>query len=134
MEEEIRSCFNLEEKKLSTYSPLALAFMGDCIFELVIRTVLLLKGNSPANKLHKASIKYVSAPAQAAILDKIYDSLSEDERQVYTRGRNSKPRNTAKNASLADYHKATGLETLLGYLYLNNRMDRVLELVKMGIE
>lgn len=134
MEEKISLYFDLQPRDIKAYSPLALAYMGDGIYELIIRTILLKKGNRPANKLHRESVKYVSAKAQAAIMDRIIDCLSEEELSVYTRGRNAKPKTVAKSASIEDYHKATGFEALLGYLYLAGGFERILELVKRGIE
>lgn len=116
------------------YSPLTLAYIGDAVYDLIIRTVVVARANRPANKLHRITVRYVSAPAQAAIIQALMNELTEEEKSVYRRGRNSKPRTMAKNASLGDYLKATGFEAVLGYLYLSGRMDRVLELVRKGTE
>lgn len=137
MEESLRKIgevFGLDRKDIRSYSPLTLAYIGDAVYDLVIRTVVVCRANRPANDLHRITIGYVSAVAQAKIVDAVMDRLTEEELSVYRRGKNSKPHTTAKNASGADYMKATGFEAVLGYLYLSDRMDRVLELVKAGIE
>ena len=115
------------------YSPLALAYIGDAVYDLIIRTVVVERANRPANDLHHITVKYVSAGAQSRIVETLMDSFTEEELSVYRRGRNSKPHTMAKNASAADYLKATGFEAVLGYLYLQDKMDRVLELVEKGI-
>lgn len=115
------------------YSPLTLAYIGDAVYDLIIRTVVVERANRPANELHHIAVGYVSAGAQARIVEALMSSLTEEEQSVYRRGRNSKPHTMAKNASAGDYLKATGFEAVLGYLYLSDRMDRVLELVKEGI-
>ena len=84
--------------------------------------------------LHKTTVKYVNAAAQAAIIQAVLDVMTEEELAVYMRGRNAKSNTMAKNASVEDYRKATGMEALIGYLYLSNRFHRVLELVKLGME
>lgn len=126
--------FGLDRKDLRTYSPLTLAYIGDAVYDLIIRTVVVSRANRPAHDLHRITVGYVSAVAQAKIVDVLLERLTEEELSVYRRGKNSKPHTTAKNASGAEYMKATGFEAVLGYLYLSNRMDRVLELVKDGIE
>ena len=115
------------------YSPLTLAYIGDAVYDLIIRTVVVEQANRPANALHHITVKYVSAGAQAKIVEALMDRFSEEELAVYRRGKNSKPHTTAKNASVADYMKATGFEAVLGYLYLTDNMERALELVKEGI-
>lgn len=134
LQECIRAFFPGKQQDIRAYSPLTLAYVGDAVYELVIRTVLVDRANRPANALHRASIKYVSAGAQARIMEALQDRLTEEEAAVYRRGRNSKPHTTAKNASIAEYMKATGFEAVLGYLYLTGRTERMLELVRDGIE
>ena len=116
-----------------TYSPLALAYIGDAVYDLIIRTVVVERANRSSQELHRITIKYVSAGAQAKMVQALMDSLTEEEAAVYRRGKNSKPHTMAKNASAADYLKATGFEAVIGYLYLTDHMDRILELVSMGI-
>ena len=116
-----------------TYSPLTLAYIGDAVYDLIIRTVVVERANRPARDLHHITVRYVSAGAQARIARALESRFTEEEWSVYRRGKNSKPHTSAKNASLADYLKATGFEAVIGYLYLTGRMDRALELVREGI-
>lgn len=130
----ILTAFPGKHQDVRSYSPLALAYIGDAVYDLIIRTVVVERANRPANELHHITVGYVSAGAQAKIVEALMDSLTEEEQSVYRRGRNSKPHTMAKNASAGDYLKATGFEAVLGYLYLSDRMDRVLELIKTGTE
>ncbi len=130
----IRDSFGLKKINMRTYSPLALAFIGDSVYEIIIRSLVTEQSNRPANTLNKAKVHYVNAAAQAFIIDSIMDRLSEEEAAVYHRGRNAKSYTSAKNQSVIDYRKATGLEALCGYLYLAGRLDRVLELVQYGVK
>lgn len=125
--------FACEEVDLRNYSPLTLAFLGDCVFDLIIRTVIVERGNRAAESLHKKKSAIVKAQTQAKIAELILDGLSEEELAVYKRGRNAKSYSTAKNASVTDYRKATGFEALLGYLYLQNKEDRIIELIKSAL-
>lgn len=126
--------FDCKEVDIKAYSPLTLAYIGDCIYDVIIRTVIVERGNRTANKLHKAAVKYVNAGTQAAMIEALQEYLTEEEAAVYRRGRNAKSYSTAKNATVGDYRKATGMEALLGYLYLNDRLERAIELVKLGLE
>lgn len=112
-------------------SPLNLAFIGDCIYEILVRENLVANANRPVNDLHRESIKYVSAKAQTAAFDKIRDLLSEEETAVYKRGRNAKVGHNPKSATQGEYHIATGVEALFGYLYLKEETDRIKELFKI---
>lgn len=123
-----------KKQDIRTYSPLTLAYVGDAVYDLIIRTVVVQRANRPANDLHRITVKYVSANAQSKIVQALMEDLTEEEQSVYRRGKNSKPHTTAKNASVADYMKATGFEAVIGYLYLTEQMPRILELVKSGIE
>ncbi len=124
-----------EEKSLlaDQYSPLTLAYLGDAVFELIIRQRLVAKANMPVNKLHKKAVYYVSAEAQAFMIDAVFDMLTEKEQKMYKRGHNAKPHTMAKSASAADYLKATGFEALLGYLYLNGEMSRIDKITNAAI-
>lgn len=115
------------------YSPLTLAYIGDGIYDIIIRTIVLSHGNAPVNKLHKESSSYVKAQAQMKMLHAIEELLTEEEIAVYKRGRNAKSYTSAKNATITEYRVATGFEALLGYLYLMDRMERVTELVGFGL-
>lgn len=130
---QIKECFPGKQADVRAYSPLALAYIGDAIYDLIIRTVVVERANRPANELHRITVRYVSAGAQSKIVEALMDSFTEEELAVYRRGRNSKPHTTAKNASAKDYLQATGFEAVLGYLYLADNMPRVLELVREGI-
>ena len=131
---QIKKVFPCESVDIRTYSPLTLAFLGDAVFELVIRTVVVERGNRQPNALHKEKAKIVNAATQAALADALQECLTEEEESVYRRGRNAKSYSTAKNASIADYRKATGVEALCGYLYLTGRMERILELMRTGFD
>lgn len=126
--------FNIERKEATEFSPLVLAYIGDAVYELMIRSILVSMGNRPVNKLNKDATSLVKAAAQSEIVKLISDNLSEEEYTVFKRGRNSSPHTMAKNASMSDYKYATGFEALIGFLYLDNRCDRVLELVKLGVD
>ena len=130
---DILKTFQGKQKDIRTYSPLTLAYIGDAVYDLIIRTVVVDKANRRASELHHLTIGYVSATAQSRIVQALEDSFTEEEQAVYRRGKNAKPHTTAKNASGADYMRATGLEAVIGYLYLTDRMDRGLELVEKGI-
>lgn len=132
--EYVKEAFQLEDKDMKTYSPLTLAYIGDGIYDLIIRTIYVKHGNSSVQRLHLHVSKIVKAPAQAALIDKIMPMLTEEEQQVYKRGRNAKSYSKAKNASVMEYRKATGFEALLGYLYLTENTKRILELVKAGLD
>jgi len=126
--------FKLEEVDIKTYSPLTLAYIGDCIYELVIRSMLVMHGNQTVDKLHKKASKLVKASAQSAMIEVIKPEFTEDEKVIYKRGRNAKSYTVAKNATLSDYRRATGLEAVMGYLYLQEDMERIVDLVKIGLE
>ena len=126
--------FGIEGKDIRTYSPLTLAYIGDAIFDVVIRSILVNKGNTAVNKLHKRASDIVKAGTQSAFIKVLMDDLTEEEADIYRRGRNSKPHTKAKNATTMDYLDATGFEAVVGYLYLTDNMDRACELVSMGIE
>ncbi|MCI1951545.1 MAG: ribonuclease III [Clostridiales bacterium] len=111
-----------------SYSPLTLAFIGDGVFELFVRERLVLQGNCPVKELHKHAVKQVQAAAQAMVVPKLEPILSEEEISVLKRGRNAHVGHVPKNASVADYHAATALESLFGYLYLKGDLKRLQEL------
>jgi ribonuclease-3 family protein len=134
LQSKISNTFACGEIDVKSYSPLALAFMGDCIFEIIIRTVVVERGNRRAESLHKSKSAIVNAKVQAQIAEALLEDLTEEELACYKRGRNAKSHSVAKNASIAEYRKATGLEALYGYLYLSGREDRLLELTKLGLE
>ena len=130
---QLKELFHLEDQDLRSYSPLTLAYIGDGVYELIIRTILVKKGNRPVNRLHKKASSLVKAGAQSAIMEVIEEELTPEELSVYRRGRNAHSPTMAKHATMADYRRATGFEALMGYLYLKEDYTRMLTLVRMGI-
>ena len=130
---QLKELFHLEDQDLRSYSPLTLAHIGDGVYELVIRTILVKKGNCPVNRLHKKASSLVKAGAQSAIMEVIEEKLTPEELSVYRRGRNAHSPTMAKHATMADYRRATGFEALMGYLYLKEDYTRMLTLIRMGI-
>ena len=130
---QLKELFHLEDQDLRSYSPLTLAYIGDGVYELIIRTILVKMGNCPVNRLHKKASSLVKAGAQSAIMEVIEEELTPEELSVYRRGRNAHSPTMAKHATMADYRRATGFEALMGYLYLKEDYTRMLTLVRMGI-
>jgi len=130
---ELKELFELKDRDLRTYSPLTLAYIGDGVYELVIRTILVKKGNCPVNQLHKKASSLVKAGAQSKMMELLEPDLTEEELAVYKRGRNAHSPTMAKHATMADYRRATGFEALMGYLYLKEDYSRIVELVRKGI-
>ena len=118
----------MTDDELSTISVLGLAHIGDAVYELLTRTTLCAHGKCTSKTLHRDTVKRVCAPAQARALEKIQDRLYDDEQSIFRRGRNAKVNSVPKSASVSDYHAATGLEALFGYLYLKGRLERINEL------
>ena len=119
---------NMPRESLLTLSSLGLAHLGDSVFEVMVRSWLWLQGKAKPRDLHRATVKYVAAPAQAAMVQKILPILTQDEQDVYRRGRNTAPHSVPKAASRGEYQAATALEALFGWLYLQGRTDRLNEL------
>lgn len=134
LKDKFMEAFGLEEQDIRTYSPLTLAYLGDAVFELIVRTVLVERKNTQPEKLHKAATKIVKAETQAVMAEVLKDSFTDEELAVYKRGRNAKAVTRAKNATMSEYRRATGFEALMGWLYLKNEPERMLELIRMGIE
>jgi ribonuclease-3 family protein len=130
----LRETFGVKDADLRSYSPLTLAYIGDGIYDLIIRTIVVKQGNSQPNKLHKKTSALVKAGAQAEMMERILPVLSEEETAIYKRGRNAKSYTMAKNATMLDYRKATGFEALMGYLYLKEDWQRLMDLVKLGLD
>ncbi len=120
--------FNDTEIQPRQLSPLNLAFIGDCIYEILVREALVCEANRPVNELHRESVKYVSAKAQTEAYAKIKDMLTEEETAQFKRGRNAKVGHSPKSATDAEYHTATGIEALFGYLYLSGKAERIKQL------
>lgn len=115
------------------YSPLVLAYIGDCVFELFVRTYLIRNSNAHVNELHKSAADFVNNKSQSDLYQKIKDILTPEEEAVYKRGRNTNSR-PPKNALLRDYKSATGIEALIGWLYLNKNSDRITELMRYLVD
>ena len=123
---------DIQEAKM--LSPLVWAYVGDSVFELYVRTHLVNTSNAKPHKLHLETIQFVKAEAQARILDKIWNVLTEEEQEIFKRGRNTENHHLPKNGNVADYSKATGFEALIGYLYLTMQDERLEEILKMCID
>ncbi len=133
LKEQICEVFSLTERDIKTYSPLTLAYLGDAVYEIIVRTVLVGKGNAPVNLLHKRASRLVKAEAQKEALERIKEQLTEEELSVFRRGRNAKSYSSAKNAAIGDYRIATGFEALFGYWYLTGQTERMLQMAKAGM-
>ena len=116
------------------YSPLTLAFIGDGVYDLLVRSYVALNGNRPVGEMNKIKVSLVNCRAQAEFAKNIMPLLSDEETAVYKRGRNAHPASTPKNYSVADYHSATGLEALFGYLYISGNFTRIKELFDSILE
>lgn len=136
--EESLNCFKealrLKEADAASYSPLVLAYLGDAVYELAIRTLVVNEGNRQVNRMHRESASLVKAGTQMEFLIAIEDELTEEEKSVYRRGRNAKSVTMAKHATMKEYRMATGFEALIGYLYLQGRLERLAELLGLGLE
>lgn len=130
----MQELFHMQEVDVNSYSPLTLAYIGDCIFDLIVKSLVVNKGNKPVQALHKETSALVQASAQSKMMRSMQEHLTEEEHAVYKRGRNAKSVSPAKNQSVTDYRRATGFEALLGYLYLKREYKRLLELVKIGLD
>lgn len=129
----IKRAMDLRDIDIRSYSPLTLAYIGDGVYELVIRTMIVDRVNTSAKKLHRMSSSLVKASAQAELAMALLPELTEEEKRVYKRGRNAKASTTAKNATVSDYRVATGLEALMGYLYLTGQSKRMIALIRQGL-
>lgn len=120
---------NYTEAEVRELSPLALAYIGDACFEILVRSEILDVRKNP-NKLHRESIRFVRAKSQRELFEKIEENLTDEEIKIFKRGRNAKSHTVPKNADPIDYRIATGLEALFGYLYLLKRYNRIREIFK----
>lgn len=130
----MREVMDLKEVNIETYSPLTLAYIGDSVYDLIIKTMVVNEGNRQVKKLHQVTSKMVQASAQSEMMRVLQEILTEEEHAVYKRGRNAKSVSPAKNQSLTDYRRATGFEALMGWLYLKNDWKRIVDLIKIGLE
>lgn len=123
---------DLPRKDIRSYSPLALAYIGDSVYDLLIRTEIVASGNGPVRNYHKQASSIVKADAQAAMIHVLLDELTDEEHEIFMRGRNANSYTKAKNATTGTYHRATGFEALLGYLYLTGQYERITDLIILG--
>ena len=128
-----KKSMGLEPVDVRTYSPLVLAYIGDAVYELMIRSKVINHGSMQVNKMHKHSAALVKASAQAQLIKALQEELTEEELAAYKRGRNAKSATMAKHATLIDYRMATGLEALVGWLFLTEQYARLVELVSRGL-
>lgn len=130
----MQELFQMKEVDIKEYSPLTLAYIGDSIYDLIIKSLVINEGNRQVQKLHRETSMMVQASAQSKMMRSIQEHLTEEEHAIFKRGRNAKSVSPAKNQSITDYRRATGFEALMGYLYLKKEWKRMLDLVKIGLE
>ncbi|MBO4784305.1 MAG: ribonuclease III [Lachnospiraceae bacterium] len=130
----IKEQFDIKDTDINTYNPLTLAFIGDSVYETIVRTIAVSKGNKSVNALAKDKNKLVNAKTQSRIAEILTEYYTEEEADIYRRGKNAKTANHSKSAAYSEYHRATGLEAVFGYLYLTGNLDRCLELLKTALE
>ena len=130
----MQELFQMKEVDIKEYSPLTLAYIGDSIYDLIIKSLVINEGNKQVQKLHRETSSMVQASDQSKMMRTIQEHLTEEEHAVFKRGRNAKSVSPAKNQSITDYRRATGFEALMGYLYLKKEWKRMLDLVKIGLD
>ena len=130
----IKEQFEIKDTDINTYNPLTLAFIGDSVYETIVRTMVVSKGNKSVNALAKDKNKLVNAKTQSRMAEILTEYYTEEEADIYRRGKNAKTANHSKSAAYSEYHRATGLEAVFGYLYLTGKLDRCLELFKTALE
>ena len=130
----VQEHFGASRTRPEQYSSLVLAYIGDSVFDLIVRTIILDMGNGKVKNFHKIASNIVKAPSQAKLVRTILDELTEEEMAIFKHGRNAKSATSAKNSSITDYRVATGFEALIGYLYLCHKLNRALDLVKLGLK
>jgi len=123
---------NRPEEEVNLLSPLTWAYVGDCVYELYIRSNLVNTTNLKPHSLHNETIKYVKAKSQAELLSKIYDNLTDEEKDIVRRGRNTQNYHIPKNSNVQEYMHATAFEALIGYLYLSKKFKRLKEILEMN--
>lgn len=128
------AALQLQEVDVRTYSPLVLAYIGDAVYELAVRSLVVNHGSMQVNKMHKKSASLVKAETQANLIKVLEEQLTEEEHAVYKRGRNARSATVAKHATMIDYRMATGFEALVGYLYLEGQYGRLFALIHEGLE
>ena len=128
------AALQLQEVDVKTYSPLVLAYIGDAVYELAVRSLVVNHGSMQVNKMHKKSASLVKAETQANLIKVLAEQLTGEEHAAYKRGRNARSATVAKHATMIDYRMATGFEALIGYLYLGGQYDRLFALIHEGLE
>lgn len=128
------AALQLQEVDVKTYSPLVLAYIGDAVYELAVRSLVVNHGSMQVNKMHKKSASLVKAETQANLIKVLEEQLTGEERAAYKRGRNARSATVAKHATMIDYRMATGFEALIGYLYLEGQYGRLFALLHEGLE
>lgn len=131
---DLKEALKLNDMEAREYSPLALAYIGDAVYELAIRTLVMSRGNMQVNKMHKKTASLVKANAQAEFYKVLEEELTGEEKSIYKRGRNAKSATMAKHATMKDYRMATGFEALMGYLYLSGQNERMAKLLGYGLQ
>lgn len=129
-----KEALHLKHVEAGEYSPLALAYIGDAVYELAIRTLVMNRGNMQVNKMHKKTANLVKADAQARFYLLLEEELTDAEKTAYRRGRNAKSFTMPKHATMKDYRMATGFEALMGYLYLSGKTERMVDLVALAMK
>ena len=124
----------MSEQELNKISMLGLAHIGDGVYELLIRTMLCTQGHAAVGELHRLTVSHVKAPAQAQAMEKLLPLLTPEELALYRRGRNAHVHGVPQGASVGEYHAATGLEALFGWLYLQGRLERLNALFSAAME
>ena len=132
--DQIREVLGLPETDVDSYSPLVLAYMGDCVYDLIIKSMVVSRGNKQVHRLHEETSSYVQASAQSRMMRAMQPHLTDEEHAIYRRGRNTRSVSAAKNQTITDYRRATGFEALVGYLFLKKRYARLMQLVKIGLD
>jgi len=130
----MRKDFDIKPMDVMNLNPLVLAYIGDAVYEVYIRTMLVINNKTNVNMLHKMSVKYVKAKAQSDIVHRIMDKLTQDEQDAVRRGRNAKSATAPKHADITDYRYSTGYEAMIGYLYLTNNTERLIEILRLSVE
>ncbi|WP_024832509.1 Mini-ribonuclease 3 [Ruminiclostridium josui] len=130
----MRKDFDIKPMDVMNLQPLVLAYIGDAVYEVYIRTMLVINNKSNVNMLHKMSVKYVKAKSQADIVHRVNDKLTAEEQDIVRRGRNAKSATVPKHADVTDYRYSTGFEALIGYLYLTNNYERLMEILRLAVE
>lgn len=130
----MRKDFDIKPMDVMNLQPLVLAYVGDAVYEVYIRTMLVINNKTNVNMLHKMSVNYVKAKAQSDIVHKLSEKLTPDEQDVVRRGRNAKSVTVPKHAEITDYRYSTGYEALIGYLYLMNNTERLMEILKLSVD